>query len=350
MKPRASLSYFVVAVLLGLALTAGCARGPNDAQITGEVQSKIAADSNVQNKQIGVQSANGVVTLSGAVNSEMERTAAGNDAAQVAGVKTVVNNLTVAPAQTAQQQPPAAVEQPPAEEPAPASKAAPERRARPAPRRAPASRETAATPNSVTPASTEAANSGLPVAAPVAPPTPATVTVPEGTTIAIRLIDPIDSERNQVGDTFRATLDQPIYVGDEVVIPKGADVEGKIAEVKSAGHYTGQSVLALELVRMNMNGKSYSLRTNQYTRQGASRGKNTAAKVGGGAALGAIIGGIAGGGKGAAIGAGIGAGAGTGVQTVTKGQQIKLPSETVLNFTLEAPLSVTPSASRTRGE
>ncbi len=350
MKSRALLSWVVLAVLLALA--AGCARGPNDAQITGEVQSKIAADANVQNKQIGVQSANGVVTLTGNVNSDMERTAAGNDAAQVAGVKTVINNLTIAPAQTAQAEAPAAAEPSPAPEPAPAARSE-RRERRPAPRARPApapSRETAAAPNAVAPPATTAEKNNLPVAAPVAPPAPQTVTIPEGTTIAIRLIDPIDTERNQVGDTFRASLDQDVYVGDQVVIPKGADVEGKVAEVKSAGHYTGQSAIALELVRLNVNGKSYSLRTNQFTKEGASRGKNTAAKVGGGAALGAIIGAIAGGGKGAAIGAGVGAGAGTGVQTVTKGQQIKLPSETVLNFTLEAPLNVTPSANHTRGD
>jgi hypothetical protein len=105
------------------------------------------------------------------------------------------------------------------------------------------------------------------------------------------------------------------------------------------------------MVRLSPSGASDNKRSSGSsgrTGEGSSRGKNTAAKVGGGAALGAIIGGIAGGGKGAAIGAGIGAGAGTGVQTVTKGQQIKLASESVLNFNLEAPLNVTPSATRNR--
>ena len=74
---------------------------------------------------------------------------------------------------------------------------------------------------------------------------------------------------------------------------------------------------------------------------GSSRGKNTAEKVGGGAGIGAIIGALAGGGKGAAIGAAAGGGLGGGVQAATKGQQIKLASETVLNFTLQAPVTVT---------
>src|SRR3989442_4608327 len=114
-------------------------------------------------------------------------------------------------------------------------------------------------------------------------------------------------------------------------------------ELKSAGKFAGQSVVALQLDRISVNGKYYNIQTDQYLRQGSSRGKNTAAKVGTGAAIGAIIGGIAGGGKGAAIGAAAGGGVGGGVQAATHGQQIKLPSETALNFTLQAPLTVIPT-------
>ena len=125
-----------------------------------------------------------------------------------------------------------------------------------------------------------------------------------------------------------------------MAIPAGYDVEGHIVDVKSAGKFAGQSVLALQLDRISAGGKYYNLQTDQYRRQGSSRGKNTATKVGAGAGIGAIIGAIAGGGKGAAIGAAAGGGLGGGVQAATKGQQIKLPSETVLNFTLQAPLTV----------
>jgi hypothetical protein len=156
----------------------------------------------------------------------------------------------------------------------------------------------------------------------------------------VRLIDPIDSDKVQPGTSFRATLDQPLSVDGEIAVPAGYDVTGQIVNAKSAGRFAGQSVLALELTRLAVNGKFYDLHTNQYTREGSSRGKATAAKVGGGAALGAIIGGLAGGGKGAAIGATVGAGAGTGVSAATKGQQIRLPSETVLNFQLQTPITV----------
>jgi len=111
-------------------------------------------------------------------------------------------------------------------------------------------------------------------------------------------------------------------------------------DVKSAGKFKGQSVVVLQLDSLSAGGKTYNLQTDQYRKEGKSRGKNTAEKVGGGAILGGIIGAIAGGGKGAAIGTAAGAGVGAGAQEVSKSQQIKLPSETVLNFTLQAPITV----------
>jgi hypothetical protein len=158
--------------------------------------------------------------------------------------------------------------------------------------------------------------------------------------MAVRLVDSIDSEKNQPGESFRATLNSPLATEGDIAIPAGYDVEGHIVDVKSAGKFAGQSVVVLQLDRISVGGKSYSIQTDQYKRQGSSRGKNTAEKVGAGAAIGAIIGGIAGGGKGAGIGAAAGGGLGGGVQAATKGQQIKLPSETILNFTLQNPLTV----------
>ena len=182
------------------------------------------------------------------------------------------------------------------------------------------------------------------MAPPPPPPSAKPVTIPDGTVLQIRMIDTIDSGINQPGDRFRATLDAPITIDDNVVVPHGADIEGRVAELKSAGHYTGRPEIALELTALNVNGRRYSLHTNQYSREGASRGKNTAAKVGGGAAVGSIIGAIAGGGKGAAIGGVIGAGAGGGVQAATKPEQIHVASEALLSFTLQNPLTVTPVA------
>ena len=179
-------------------------------------------------------------------------------------------------------------------------------------------------------------------AAPAPPPPLKKVTVPSGTNLAIRLIDPLDSETAQPGQSFKATLDSPLSVDGDVVLASGYDVQGHVIDVKSAGKFAGKSELVLQLDRISVGGKSYTLQTDQYRREGSSRGKNTAEKVGAGAAIGAIIGGIAGGGKGAGIGAAAGGGLGGGVQAATKGQQIKLPAETVLNFSLQSSLTVTP--------
>ena len=162
--------------------------------------------------------------------------------------------------------------------------------------------------------------------------------------MSVRLNDEISSEKVAVGDRFTATLDSPVYVGETIAIPAHADVQGKVVDVKSAGKFAGKSELILQLTSVSYNGHSYNLKSSQWQKAGASRGKNTAAKVGGGAAIGAVIGAIAGGGKGAAIGAGVGAGAGTGVQAMTKGEQIVLRPETLLTFTLENPVSVSASS------
>ena len=164
------------------------------------------------------------------------------------------------------------------------------------------------------------------------------------------MIDAIDSEVNHTGEIFRASLDAPLVVDNEIVVPTGTDVYVKLVDARSAGHISGRSELRLQLVRMQFQGKSYTLASNDYEQVGTSRGKRTAATVGGGAALGALIGAVAGGGKGAAIGAGVGAAAGTGVQVLTKGKQIRIPSETKLDFRLEAPVEVSyfPEKNRTR--
>jgi hypothetical protein len=167
-----------------------------------------------------------------------------------------------------------------------------------------------------------------------------TVTIPAGTEIMVRMVDTVDSSKNQIGDQFQASLEDPLVVGDTVVAPKGADVYGRLEEVKSAGHIAGKSDLKLALTGIRINGNIQPIFTGDYDVAGKSRGKQTAKRAGGGAAVGAIIGAIAGGGKGAAIGAGVGAGAGTAVQVVTHGEQVKVPSETLLTFRLEQPLTV----------
>jgi hypothetical protein len=158
----------------------------------------------------------------------------------------------------------------------------------------------------------------------------------------VRLVESLDSARNHPGDVFHGTLAQPIVVGDRVVIPAKSDVTGEVTDAKDAGHFSGSSSLSLTLTTMTFNGKTYRISTDQLHQQGQGRGKNTAEKVGGGAAIGALIGGLIDGGKGAAIGAGVGAGGGTAAQAATRGQQVTLASEAIVNFKLADPLTVTP--------
>ena len=319
---------FSAGVLVLLAIFAiGCSQARrSDQEITADVQAKVRADALLANQNIAVQTSNGVVVLSGNVPSEMERMAAENDVKQVQGVKGLVNNLQVVVA--AAPPPPTPTE----EKPKPRAKAAVAK---------PAIQKSAA-PKPGSPATQKPA---APKPAAPAAETVARVTIPKGTKLSVRLIDPIDSAVNKVGDVFRATLDTPIVVEDKVVIPKQADIEGQVVEATSAGHFTGRSEIGLVLTKVTAGGKTYDLKTDAVSKQGAARGVRTAETVGGGAAVGALIGGLAGGGKGAAIGGAVGAGAGAGVQELTKGQQVKFPSEAVLDFELQEPVTVTPTTS-----
>jgi len=176
------------------------------------------------------------------------------------------------------------------------------------------------------PASTNAANTGW--------------TIPTGSKIVIRMIDSVNSETNKLGDTFVAVLDEPISQGGIEVIPRGADVRGRIAKIDDAGRLKGSAQLGLELTQLIVNGIPYSVTTSEYNEVGEGRGKETAKRAGIGAGIGAAIGAIAGGGKGAAIGAGVGGGGATAIQVLTKGEKLNIPSETKLEFTLRSPLVV----------
>src|SRR5689334_18460634 len=166
------------------------------------------------------------------------------------------------------------------------------------------------------------------------------LTLPSGTRLLIRTIDSIDSDQNHPGDKFQASLEQPVYVNETLVAPKGTSIYGRLDQVQESGQLSGKAQLRLALTGIVLNGQTIPLTTGDYEVAGKSRGASTAKKVGGGAALGAVIGAIAGGGKGAAIGAGVGAGAGTAVQVMTKGDQVHVPSETLLEFSLDQPVTV----------
>jgi BON domain len=335
-------SLFTILISL-LLLGVGCSRGRTDQQVAADVQSKINADTSFPDKQLQVSASHGVVTISGNVSSDAARAAAASDAAQVEGVKTVVNNLLVTASASANMAPQMNAQND--------NNQAPAVKAKPSPRVSARASRTATAPDTVSsnnpPPSpikqTTDASAAAPTGAPVAPP-PQPITVPSGTQISIRLTNELNSETAQVGDVFRGAISSPVVIDGVTVIPTTDDVEGRVVDVKSAGRYAGQSDLVIELTRLLDHGKSYSLLTDRWSKAGSSRGKATAAKVGGGAALGAVLGGIFGGGKGAAIGGAVGAGAGTGASSIGKGQQIILKPETILNFQLQSSISVVPGS------
>jgi len=340
------LSFCLLAVILGLGVA--CAHKPDDSKISSDIQAKFSLDSGLSGKPISVQARNGTVTLAGNVDNDAQRDAASRQAASVAGVTQVINNLqvgAVAVAPTPQTMQAANV--PDKSKPAPGKHGSGRKSRRSGGTSDAENNDAAGTADSGQNSSGEtmAANTPPPAAEtspqpPAAPPPPKKLTVDQGTQLTVRLVDPIDSEKNQTGDTFHATLNTPLTVDGAEALPAGVDVTGHLVEVKSAGKFAGQSIVRLQLDSITSGGKTYNIQTDEYKKQGSSRGKSTGEKVGGGAALGAIIGAIAGGGKGAAIGAAAGGGIGAGAQAATKSQQIKLPSETVLNFTLQAPLTV----------
>jgi hypothetical protein len=319
----------ILVLLLVLSLSVSCSRigAPSDDAIATDIKARMFSEPALKSATVDVSSKGGEVTLTGQVPDDAARLAAFKIATQAKGVTKVNDQLSVATAQAAPE--PVA----PVYTPVPAPAAKPARKPKPAAK--PLKNAEGASAAAAAPASQSAAPA-LP-----APPQPVTVTVPANSIVTIRTIDPIDSRTNHAGEVFKASLDAPIVVDNGVIVPAGADAYVKLVSASSAGRIAGRSELSLELASIVFQGKTYNVVSSDVKQTGASRGKRSAATIGGGAALGALIGAVAGGGKGAAIGAAVGGGAGTGVQVLTKGQQVKIPSETRLDFTLQQPLDIT---------
>ncbi|MEQ1946847.1 MAG: hypothetical protein ABL995_06650 [Bryobacteraceae bacterium] len=160
--------------------------------------------------------------------------------------------------------------------------------------------------------------------------------IPNGTVLTIRMIDDVDSQTDDVGKTYRASLDESINdTNGNLLVSKGVDVTVKLVDDQESGKLQGRTVLTLDIVSLRVDGRDVDVDTTTVSQESASRTARSGKVIGGTAALGAIIGAIAGGGKGAAIGAASGAGVGTAAQVMTKGQRVRIPSETRLTFTLQ---------------
>jgi hypothetical protein len=316
----------VAVVFFSVGCGGGSSTSANDTTLANEIKAKFYSDTTIKGAPINVAVKDGVATLSGDVpNSDVEL-AAMKAANTVSGVQKVDDQMKVNASMPAPST--AGNEAPPPPPPASANNLAGNSASTAAP----------ATPvaPSANPAPTEAA------APPPVPekPRPTTYTIPAGDRVAIRMIDGVDSGKNQMGQTFRASLDAPLTSKGRVVIPAGVPAVVTLTNLTKAGRVRGNNEITLQLTSIEYGGKSYEIDSSSVENTGKAKGKQTAVRSGIGAAAGALIGGLAGGGKGAGIGAAAGGGGVLGYQFFTHGSKVKVPSETVVDFRLEAPLTV----------
>jgi len=289
----AKLAISIAMAVLFLGLGTACSRRPSDETIAKDIQTKAAADPDTRDSEVSVAAKEGKVTLSGKVKTP----AAQQKLEQIAREEPGANGVDD---QTAVEPPGAASE-----------------------------------PTSAAPAATTAST-------PVQKPKPQLVVIPAGTVLTVRTVDSLSSKSSQPGQTFSATLAQPVSVGGKTALPAGCKVRGTVVTAKAKGKIKGEGQLDLTLTSISVGSQTYDIKTALLSSTEKGKGKRPAATTGGGAAGGALIGGLAGGGKGAAIGAIAGAGAGLVGGALTGNKQIEVPAESALSFTLSDPLTLPP--------
>jgi hypothetical protein len=319
---RVKSSFITIAVAAVVSISCGPKTGTDQSIIT-DIQSKLYADSVTKPASIAVAVQNGVVTLSGDVPSSDVALEAMKIANGTAGVRSVNDQMTINGTSAASQLPNAG-NSTPATTPNTSASNAP-----------PASAPVAPPPASAPPPSQVAQSMPPP---PYRPPERMVMTIPAGERLQVRTIDAINSQTADTGQTYRASLDAPLVHNGRVVVPAGVPVSLVVTAARSAGRIKGSAELEVRASALDYHGRNIPLDTSVFEQQANGRGKTTAVRTGIGAVAGAVIGGIAGGGKGAAIGSAVGGGAGFGSAALTHGQQVKIPSESVLTFRLEAPL------------
>jgi len=175
---------------------------------------------------------------------------------------------------------------------------------------------------------------------PLQPAAPPDLELPVGTRLQVRLEKGLGSARSFPGEKFSASLDQPVVLGDKVVLPQGTELHGHVTNAVPSGRLKTPARLALTLDTLEWQGRIYAIDTTGISRAAKSHKKRNLALIGGGSGVGALVGGVATGGVGALVGAGAGAGAGTIGAYATGKKNIYLPPETILTFRLQAPVRV----------
>jgi len=284
----------IVSLSLLMGLSIACSRRPSDDKMVKDIQDKVAADPDSKDAQVSVAAKDGAITLSGKVKTPTAQKKIEDIAHEEPGNTAVNDQTTVEPDAMADQQ------SAPAMAPAPVPPPPPEK------------------------------------------PKPQPIVVPSGTVLTVTTSQGLSSKNSQAGQTFLATLAQPISVDGRAALPRGATVSGTVVSAKAKGKIKGEGELSVQLTSISVGGHTYPIQTNVLSNTTKGKGKRTAATTGGGAAGGALIGGIAAGGKGAGIGALVGAGAGFIGGAVTGNKQVEIPAESALSFTLASSLTLPP--------
>lgn len=329
--------------------SAALAQSGGDGNLQASVASALTHDALLKNQPITAYTANGVVTLSGTVETQQQRQEAETVAANVPGVSGIQNNITVTGDASAQAQtappPPADAQQvpppPPADTQQPA--AAPDSQQIPPPP-PPDQPAQPAAPRAPYPQGGYQQPYGQQPYGSYPPPqqTSGPVTIPAGSLLQVRISEPLDIAKLQDGAVFQATAASDVFEGNVLAIPRGAVLEGTVVTVKKPGALGGSGELQLQITSVNLGGKVYPIATDIWSNKGPNKAGYTAGNTIGGAAVGAILGGLIGRGPGAAIGAAVGGGAGLAASGATNGPRLYLPAESLLNFHLSAPVTVQP--------
>jgi BON domain len=274
-----------------LAFAGACSKRPSDDTMAKDVQAKVAADPVTKDSDVNVSVKDGKITLKGNVKSQTTQQRVEQIARQEPGAASVDDQTSV----------------------------------------------------QTEPFSQEAGNIPAPAPRPpVEQPKPKPIVVPSGTALTVTVDQTLSSKTSQTGQTFLATLAQPVTVHGKTAMPKGSSVTGRVIRAKKKGKIKGEGELSLSLTSITIHGKNYPIQTGTLDSTVKGKGKRTAGTTGGGAAGGALIGGLAGGGKGAGIGALVGAAGGLVGGALTGNKQIEIPAESALTFTLSTPLTLAP--------
>jgi len=298
MRKSHNTTVAILFLSLLISVSIACSHKPSDETIASEIQNKVAADPETKDSAVSVTAKDGKVKLSGTVKNQAAQQKVEQIAHDEPGATGVDDETSIQPDMSASG----------GEAMAPA---APVRAAAPPPV--------------------------------VEKPKPQPIVIPTGTVVTVRTSQALSSKENKPGDTFLATLAQPLSVDGKPAIPSGATVNGTVVNAKAKGKIKGEGELSLALTSISFHGQTYPIQTGTLDSTVKGKGKRTAATTAGGAGAGALIGGLAGGGKGAGIGALAGAGAGLVGGALTGNKQVEIPAESALSFTLAAPLTLPPS-------